>query len=512
MVGLVFAAPFAYLVYRTASLGGDLWSELAAARTWRALRNSLLLGGAAATIAAVLGTALAWITTRTDLPARRAWGVAVTLPLVIPSFVAAAALREALGPGGVVTEVFGWRVPRLDGFWGALIVIVLVTYPYVYLPVAARLGGLPRSLEEGARLLGSRPLTVFQRVVLPQIWDAILAGSLLVFLYAISDFGAVALMRFNTLTRAIFANRLFDQGSALTLSLLLGVLAISVAAGEQALARRRRSMAVVRGASSLVVPLGRWRPAAYVLLLSVAGIALAAPTAVFTYWWIRGSTTVGASYDGLVDSLAGLVGPAVNTAVAGVLAAVAATVVVLPVAFAVARPRDRVGALAATLVVGAFALPGLVIALGLVYWALRAPLGIVLYQTMPLLVFAYVVNFGAQSMQATRGAVRALPARLGEAARVLGAGRLRRLRTVELPLVLPGLLAGAGLVMLSTMKELPATLLLAPTGFTTLATRIWGAAEDGFLAEVGITSLALIGLSASMTWLLLFRRRPQQGG
>ncbi len=504
---MVFAAPFAYLAYRSLALGGDLGAELTSGRTWRALRNSLGLGVTSAGVAALLGTSLAWVTTRSDLPGRRGWGIAVTLPLVVPSFVLAAALREAVGPGGVIEEVLGWAPTRLDGFWGSLVVIVLVTYPYVYLPVAARLAGLPRAFEEGARLLGSPPRTVFRRVVLPQVWDAVLAGSLLVFLYAISDFGAVALMRFNTLTRAIYANRLFDPASSLTLSLLLGLLALAVAAGEQTVSRRlRRRGGAERGRRSLRVPLGRWAPAAYALLAAVLAVALAIPAGVFLFWWVRGSTTIGAGYEGIGDSLADLVGPAVNTAGAGLLAAVAASALVLPVAFATARSRDRAGGLAATTVVGAFALPGLVIALGLVYWALRAPAGTALYQTMPLLVFAYVVNFGAQSMQATRGAVRALPTRLGEAARTLGAGRLRRLRTIELPLILPGLLAGAGLVMLSTMKELPATLLLAPTGFTTLATRIWGAAEDGFLAEVGVTSLALVALSAAMTWLLLFRR------
>jgi iron(III) transport system permease protein len=158
-------------------------------------------------------------------------------------------------------------------------------------------------------------------------------------------------------------------------------------------------------------------------------------------------------------------------------------------------------------IVGGFALPGLVVALALAFWTLQAPWPLAaLYQTQALLVFAYVVHFGSQALRAAQVAVAAVPGRLDDAARTLGAGRLRRLRTVELPLAAPGLLAGAGLVLLSTMKELPATLLLAPPGFETLATRIWNATEDAFLADASLAALFLLLLSGVLTWFLVVRR------
>ena len=137
------------------------------------------------------------------------------------------------------------------------------------------------------------------------------------------------------------------------------------------------------------------------------------------------------------------------------------------------------------MVVAGFALPGVVIALSLVFWIIDAPIVDRWYQTLPLLILAYVLHFGAQATRAAHVAVEAVPRRLGDAAATLGAGRTRRFLTVELPLMTPGLLAGAGLVMLSTMKELPATLLLAPTvGFDTLATDIWhGHRPAGALAQ-----------------------------
>ena len=117
-----------------------------------------------------------------------------------------------------------------------------------------------------------------------------------------------------------------------------------------------------------------------------------------------------------------------------------------------------------------------------------------------------MLHFGAQSMRASRAAVADVPRRYQDAARTLGVPARRRFLTIDLPLVMPGLVTGGGLVLLSTLKELPATLLLAPIGFETLATRIWNAAEDGFFAEVGITSLALIMLSGILTWVFILHR------
>jgi iron(III) transport system permease protein len=183
-----------------------------------------------------------------------------------------------------------------------------------------------------------------------------------------------------------------------------------------------------------------------------------------------------------------------------------AILAVLPIAYLTTRYRTRAGGATNALVVTGFALPGLVIALAVAFWLLRAPLVGGLYQTFPPLVFAYVVHFGAQALRASQVAVSGVPRRMDDAARSLGASRWRRLRTVDVPLMLPGLAAGAGLVLLSTMKELPATLLLAPTGFETLATRIWSATESGYFGRAGMAALVLVALSGVLTWFLTIRR------
>ena len=508
-IGLIFLGPFAYVVWRNIDLGTDLGSILFDEDTLRPLSQSLRLGVAVAVSAAVIGTGLAWLTVRSDIPGRRVWQLLAPLPLVFPSFVGATALLAGFASGGLMEELltpFGIEtLPDMRGFRGAWLVLTLFTYPYVYLPVAARMASLPPSLEESARLLGRSPLGVFRTVVLPQASSAVWAGSLLVFLYAISDFGAVTLLGYDTLTEQIFADKLFDQPRAMGLSLVLGGVALIVVIAERSLDRRRRRVEVVRSRESLVVPLGRWRWPAVAVVTGFLGNALVGPVAVLGFWAWRGMTADSASV-GLAIDMGDLVGPTLRSAGAGLITAAIAIVVVLPLAWTISRYRSRVAWAANSMVVAGFALPGVVIALSLVFWAIDAPLISRWYQTLPLLIIAYVLHFGAQATRAAQVAVDAVPRRLGDAAATLGAGRPRRFFSVEIPLMTPGLLAGAGLVMLSTMKELPATLLLAPIGFDTLATEIWGAGDRGALSQGALASLMLVALSAVLTWAVVIRR------
>ncbi len=241
LVAAAFALPGGYVAWRVIGGTESPLALLTSSRTlsplWRTVQLAVLVSASTA----VLGSALAWITTRTDLVGRRFWRIVVPLPLVYPSFVGAAAFISGLTPGGIVHDLaadLGFDLTlRLHGLSGAWLVLTLFTYPYVYLPVAARLASLPTAFEENARLLGDRPARVFTRVVLPQIGSSIAAGSLLVFLYTVSDFGAVHLMRFETLTQTIFRTRLFDRDRSFALAFLLLVLALVVVSAERTIAR-----------------------------------------------------------------------------------------------------------------------------------------------------------------------------------------------------------------------------------------------------------------------------------
>jgi iron(III) transport system permease protein len=509
VIGLLFAAPLLYLAWRTATGEADLRSLYTSNATLTPLRNTLLLAVATALSTSAVGTGLAWATTRTDLPLRRLWAVLTALPLVFPSFVGALALISALSTGGLADTPLGWigiEARRPQGFLGAWFVLTLFTTPYVLLPVAARLSALSPSLEESARLLGRRPLAVFRTVVLPQISSAIGAGALIVFLYTVSDFGVVVLLRYDTLTRVIFTNRVLDREQSVALSLLLAVLALAVVAGERWIARRRPALEGVRSKRALQVSLGRWRWPTFGLVAAWVAVALGGPVASLGLWAWRGLTGEPSAMAGGSRGFGDLVEPALNTTGIGLVTALVAVGAMLPLAYLSARHRAPAGDAVNGLVASGFALPGLVIALAVVFWGRQLPEGWNLYQSFTMLVFAYVVHLGTQSLRAAQVAVAAVPRRLDESARVLGAGRLRRFATIELPLMVPGLAAGGGLVLLSTMKELPITLLVAPLGFQTLATRIWADAEAVFLAEAGLASLLLVALSGVLTWLLVVRR------
>jgi iron(III) transport system permease protein len=511
LLALPFAAPLAYLAARNAEEGG-LGATLADGSLLGPLGRSLLLASAVAAAAAVLGSAAAFLVTRTDLPGRRVLAVLLALPLVLPSFIGAFALIAAFARGGLMERVLG--VPglgRVGGFWWAFGGLALLTYPYVYLPVAARLRGLARAGEESARLLGRGPLRTVAGVVVPQAWSAVLAGALLAFLYTLGDFGAVQLLRYETLTRAIYANRLLDPATSVALALTLGALAVAVVVAERALARRAPRDARRTGPPSRYA-LGPWRPAALLGVGALVGLSLAAPLAVLGYWAARGWTEGSGRAGSIVDDPTRLVEPALNTTLASVVAAAVAVAVVLPVALHAVRRRGPLGAACNGVIVGAFALPGLVIALALVAVTLSAPepLG-ALYQTLPLLIAGYVLHFGALALGGAQVAVASVPARLEEAAQTLGRGRLRRFVGVELPLMAPGLAAAGGLVLLSVMKELPATLLLAPAGFPTLATRVWGLAESAYWVDASLAALVLVAVSGVLTWLLVIRRGQALG-
>ena len=514
-VGVVLAAAFAfpgiYVVWRNISTDADPIGLLRSSRTLDPLGRTMQLAVLVSLASAASGTTLAWLTTRTDVPLRRLWRTVLPIPLVFPTFIGAAAFIRTLNPGGLANDVLNNlgidRTFELRGLFGAWLVLTLFTYPYVYLPVVARLQRLAGSLEESARVLGDSPGQTFRRIVLPQISSAILAGTLLVFLYTISDFGAVQLMRYDTLTRAINTNYLARPSVAFALSLLLLLLAIAVVVGERAVVGRIPGDATARSTRLVEYRLGAWRWPAGIVVLAVALFAVGAPLIAMLDWAIDGVTR--ASRDGrpLTVDADTIVEAARHTLESSVLAALASVAAVLPIALLVGRYRSRSGSFSHAIVIGSFALPGILIALALRFWTLRSGFaGDLFYDSKALLIFAYVVRFGSLAMGITLVAVQSVPDRFHDVGATLGAGRLRRFRTIDLPLMAPGLLAAVGLVLLSTMKELPISLLIAPIGYQTLATRIFLSFEESFVAEAGLMAVVLVAMSGVLSWFLVLRR------
>lgn len=515
LIGIVLAAAFAfpggYLIWRNFTAGADPAGLLLSRRTMEPLGRTLILATLVSVSALVLGTTLAWISTRTDVAAPRFWRVVLPLPLVFPTFIGAAAFIRTTNPGGLANDLLSNigvdRTPELRGLWGAWFVLTLFTYPYVYLPVAAGFSQLSRSLEDSARVLGDSVWRTFRRICLPQVSAAMGAGTLLVFLYVVSDFGAVRLLRYDTLTRSIDTNQLANPPVALALSFILLLLAASVVTMERLFSRRLPDGGRVRSSQPVVYPLGRLRRPVTAALAFATAASVGGPMFALVDWSVDGLVRARGGGRRLTIDGGDVAEATLNTVQVSVLAAIVAVAAVLPIAYLVGRYRSRAGAVANLIVISTFALPGLLIALSMRFWIIRSDLAFNLFSdTMGLLIFAYVVRFGSLAMGVTLLAVRSVPKQLDDAAAILGAGRLRRLRTIDLPLMIPGLAAGAGLVLLSVMKELPISLLISPLGYTNLATRIFSSFEDAFVAEAGIMAVVLVALSFVLSWFLVLRK------
>ncbi|MER6998767.1 iron ABC transporter permease [Streptomyces sp. NPDC000410] len=475
--------PLGYLAVRALERGpAYAWDVIADDRTGELLLRSLGLTAAVVAASLLIGVSLAWLTVRTVLPGARAWSVLVTLPLAVPSYVTAFAWLSA--------------APSLAGFAGSALALTLVSFPYVYLPVAAALRGTDPGHEEVARSLGHGPLRTFLRVTLPQLRPAAAGGGLLVALYVLSDFGAVSLMRYDTFTRGIYTSyrASFDRTPAAALSAVLVVMTVLLVAAETRTRGRADYARTGTGTARRAVPtlLGGLKPLALAWCGAVVAVAVGFPLAVLGYWLAVGTS---ATWD--PETLTTTALTTLGVAAGG---AALTTLLALPVGVITARHRGRLVHLLEQAAYAGHAVPGITVALALVFFAVRYARP--LYQETPLLICAYAVLFLPVAVAATRAAVLQAPPVLDDVARSLGRSPLGVLREVTLPLAAPGVAAGAALTFVVCMKELPATLLLRPTGMDTLATRLWTETGTGSFAAAAPYAAALILLAAVPSYLL----------
>lgn len=483
LVGAAMVLPVVHLVSRALEADDPL-GILGADRTVDATASTVWLAVVVTLAATVLGVGIAWVLERTDVPGARWLGVLAALPLVVPTYVLAVAFKDAFGARALVVEL-----PGIVGFRGAATALAVGTYPYVLLVARAALRGADPALEEAARSLGDSRWQAFRRVGLPLLRPAIGAGGLLVFLYVLSDFGAVAILRYETLTMAIFTDyrTSFDRTGPAVLGTTLVALTILAVALERVVRGRIPATRTVAGARRAPRHrLGPWRwPVALVVSIP-ALVGAGVPAFVLLY---RATIATGRTDPADVVVRSAFTSVGVSFGAAAVCAAIAVPVAVLAV-----RHRSRFSAVVETATLAGYALPGLVIGLSLVFFAARYTPAI--YQTPTLVIAAYVMRFFPEALGATRSSLTAVDPALEDAARSLGDTRLAAFRRVTVPLVAPGVLAGAALVFLTAMKELPATLLLRPAGFDTLATRVWTGAAEGFYKQAAPSGLLLLVVSA----------------
>ena len=502
---VAFAAliPVAYLLIRSIGVGSEWFDIIWRQSTAAVFGRTFLLIALVTVISVIVAVPVAWLTVKSDIPLRRVLSVASVLPLVVPSFVMATTVIEMYSPKGVLQ---GWlsglgvdRLPDIYGLGGATLVLVLMTYPYVLLTVRGALRRIDPALEEAARAMGYGPVHTFRAVTLPMLRPAIAGGSLLVALYTLSDFGGVALLRYQTFTSTIMIQyeSSIDRTLAAVLSLVLVVIAVLLLMGEGFTRGRgayhRSTVGAVRVPRRFKLGKWRWAGAAVVGIPVLIGLII--PMGVLLHWLIRGLVND--------QELLPLLVPARNSLYISLLSALITVMTALPIAILAVRFQSRLSRFFERSIYIGFGLPGVVVALSLVFFGINVARP--LYQSIWLLIFAYGVLFLPASVGALRSSLLQVSPRVEEAAQSLGKSQWRVIFSVTVPLVMPGAFAGGAMVFLLTMKELPATLILSPIGYRTLSSSIWSAASEAFFAKTAAAALLLVFVAGVPTAYLTLR-------
>jgi iron(III) transport system permease protein len=513
MVALFAFIPILYIFIRAISGEPEIWQRIIQTRLLNLLSNTLLLVFTVTIGTTILGVSLAWFTERTDLPGRRIFRWLLALPLAIPPYIGAIIHLAFLRPrGGLLPQwteqIFGSPInlPNPIGFWGAAFVLIIFSFPYVFLLSGSALRSLHASFDEASRMLGRRPWQTFWQVTLPVIRPAITAGALLVSLDILAEYGTVALLRYETFSSAIFvqlAGR-YDRSAAAILSGVLIILALIILIGE---------FRIQRGAHFTQID-SNWRPARLIQLgkfrfigfLAVGFSVLVSfiiPLSLLLYWSIQGILDTHLGFGAMQIGSKGLESFIFNSVWSSGLASFLAVLFSLPIAIFVIRHPGKISRLFSRVSQVGYAIPGVVVALSLVMLVNRfLPF---MYATPLVVVMAYIVRYIPQAVRASESALHQLSPRLEDAARLLKRNPLQTFLQVTFPLILPGLLAGSALVFLSSLKELPATLLLRPAGFETLAVRVWIWSEEGFYNQAAPAALLLVFIAIIPLYFLLRR-------
>ncbi len=473
-------------------------------------RNLVLLGKtlgltvSVLIVVTLLALPLAWLTTRSNLYAARFWTILCVMPLAIPGYLMAFTLLSFGGRFGMLNTLFGIHIPRIQGYWGALIALSMYLLPYMFLNLRVGFQRMDPALEEAGRSLGCSRSHVFFRITLPQLKPAFAAGALLVTLHVIGDLGVVSLMRFDTFTYSIYQEYMgFDALSktyAACLSLMLIAMTIGLLILDLYFLRGLR-IDSVRNAPIRKCPPTRhkgWFFASFALLLIIVLVGLILPVLNIAHWtwrWeadIPDQTVFTEVFSSLASSLK-----------ASIPAALFAVILATPIAFLAMRyPSKLTRSCQQSAYVG-YAIPA--VAFGYSLIVLFSQHVNALYQTIYLLIFAYVIHFLAEALGPIRSSLFLATKRLEDASRSLGRSRFSTFIHVTLPLLRPGLIVGMAFVFLSAMKELPLTLLLSPIGYETLAWQVWSYADNTSYAKAAPHALAILVFSAGFVWLLLMR-------
>ncbi|MFQ3646939.1 MAG: iron ABC transporter permease [Anaerolinea sp.] len=506
LLGLLVVYPSLVLLWNSFQVSGqfslDNFNELTNPRVLTALRNSLTVSVWGALGGTTLGVFLAWILTRTDVPFKRVLHVLLIVPYLIPPFIGAIAWVYLLGPVGYINQFFRSMVGSplfvIYGEAGVILVMILYTYPIAYLITRGPMQQMNPALEEAARISGANTWRTLRDVTLPLLWPNISASALLIFMSNMSNFGIPAVIgfprRYFVLTNEIYTMILnYDRPNnlqiAAAMSLSLVVFAVVVMILEHQLRSRRRFTALTgKSEQPRLVQLGVARYGLLAFVIGVILLAVLAPIAAILAVSITPAPGVPLTLENATwrhyDEMFNL--PKAQRAFTNslLLAAGAATLVTVLgflMAYLFERRRIYGRRVMNVLVLLPYAIPGTVVALAMILAFLR-PLPIInltLYNTIWILLIAYVARFLTFGVQSTSAAFEQLDPSLEEAARISGANTLQTFRDVTIPLLRASLIAGWFLAFVPSLTELTLSILLFSVNNETLGQVVFGLHQEG---------------------------------
>lgn len=482
LIALFSLVPLGFIGWVTYDVGWETVKTLVfRPRVGELVLNTVYLELIAIPLSIIVAVATAFLTERSDIPFARLWAWLAVTPLAVPAFV----------------HSYAWvsLIPSMHGLASGVFVAVLAYYPFLYLPVAATLRRLDPAVEDAAASLGLAPAAVFFRVVLPQLRIPLCGGSLLIGLHLLSEYGLFAMIRFDTLATAI-VDQFQSSYNSPAANMIGGVLVaccLFLLALEVLLRGNERYARVGTGTARPAdrQKLGRFRLPALLLPAAMAALTLGVPLITLGRWlWLGGL----AIWDGAVT------GAVVQTLVLALAGGVLTTIAAVPMAWLSVRAPGRLQRLLEACHYYVGSLPGVVVALALVSITVRFLLP--LYQTFAMLLAGYVLMFLPRALVGLRASIAQAPVELERAAMALGRTPGQALRQVTLRLAAPGAAAGVALVALGITNELTATLMLAPNGVETLATRFWSLTSEIDYVAAAPYAVMMVALSLPLTLLL----------
>jgi iron(III) transport system permease protein len=508
-VALLVATPILIVVSSIATPSLDVWKHLWETQLTELIWNTLILIAGVGLGVAVLGTGLAWLVTMYRFPGRAAFEWLLILPLAMPAYVIGFVFLAIFDYAGPVQSwlryAFGPGIwfPDVASPGGVVLVMTLVLYPYVYLLARAAFLEQSEATLEAAHALGANRRKVFWKIALPLARPSIVAGLALALMEALADFGTVAIYGFDTFTVAIYRVwfGLFDRGAATELASLLLLFTFTLYLVERSL----------RGRARFYQTEGKVRPATPKRLTGwkagtatgVAGlvvvVAFVLPVAQLILWTV--ADLGGSDYDRYSEYM-------LNTLTLGAVTTIVAVAAAVVVGYGLRLSRSRLVAAFGRIASMGYALPGSVIAVGvlvplafidhsldallLAFWGTGS--GLLLTGSMVGLVFAYLVRFLAVSCQTVEASLVKITPSMDMAGRSLGVSQGGVLWRIHLPLIRGGLCTAAILVFVDVIKEMPATLLLRPFGYETLALRVWELTSESLWQAAALPALTIVAV------------------